>query len=201
MNYGIILVVSLIMIIWYVRPIYNFMAKRKYILLDIEKLSLSKRIQTWLPSLVFYTLVIGLMFYPAITNNVLNTVESSSIAILQVLFIFLLSRYDKWQTKYKVEDKGLRFRRKYIRWDDRYTIQFKKSIFLILHKPRFILKTSRNKIVVPMLSHNIENFITKLSYTHKDLGDNVRELYENTRAYYVENIEVEKVLNKLGKKK
>lgn len=191
---------TFIMLIWYVRPIYNFMAKRKYILLDLEQLSLLRRIQTWLPSLAFYALIFGLMFYPAITNNLLDATQTSGILVAQILFIFLLTRFDKWQTKYKVLDEGLRFRRRLIRWDESYTVTFKKSAFLILHKPRFIIKTHNQKIVVPMLSHNIEHFITRISYVNQDLGDHIKELYENTRAYYVKNIQVEKELNKIGSK-
>lgn len=204
MNPGIVNVVLLVgvwfvMLVWYVRPIYNFMAKRKYGLLDLTSLSLTKRIQTWLPSLLFYTVIFGLVFYPAVTNDLLGLAETSSIMFAQIVFLFLFSRYDKWQTKYQVLDDGLQFRKKYIAWDDAYTVQFKRSAFFILHKPRFIIKSEKHVIVVPMLSHNIERFIRRLSYKNQTLGTYAKDLYEHTKAYYVTNIEIEKELNKLGK--
>jgi len=176
------------------------MAKRKYLLLDQEKMSLSRRIQTGLPALAFYALVFGLILSPALITKVVGATETGGILLLQVLLIFLLSRFDKWQTKYVINDDSIVFKKRVIKWDEKYTVQFKKSIFLILHKPRFILKSKSTRIVVPMLSKNIERFIARLSYTNKDLGAITREIYDNTHAYYVKNIDVEKQLNKLGKK-
>ena len=199
MNYVAILVVASVMVIWYIRPLYNFMAKRKYRLLDLQQLSLKARILTWLPAIAFYAIILGLIILPARLTDQISNNETTSIIALEIFFIFFLTRYDKWQTKYKVEDGGVRFRRRYIKWDEQYSLQFKKSIFIVLHKPRFILKSKTTKIVVPMLSHNIEHFITRLSFTNKELGFHVRTLYENTRSYYVGNIEVERQLNKLGK--
>jgi hypothetical protein len=199
MNVAISIAVAFVVMIWYIRPIYNFTAKRKYILLDIDKMSFTQKVQTWLPSIMFYTLILGLMFYPAITNEVTSYITSGSILVSQVFAIFLFSRYDKWQTKYKVTTKELQFRRRVIKWDEPYTIKFKRNAFLILHKPRFILKSNDYTIVVPMLSHNIEHFITRLSFTNKKTGSYAREIYDNTRAYYVKNLDIEKELNKSSK--
>jgi len=194
------ILVGFVILVWYVRPLYNFMAKRKYALLDLKTLSFSRKIQTWLPSLLFYTVILGLIFYPAVTNNLLGIAETSSIMFAQIIFLFLMTRYDKYQTNYNVLDDGVRFKKKMIKWDESYHIKFKKSIFLILHKPRFVLKSETTRIVVPMLSHNIEHFIARLSYKNQIIGNYAKELYEHTRSYYVTNLDIEKKLNKEGKK-
>ena len=200
MNYGIMLIFAFVLIIWYIRPIYNFLAKRKYLLLDVEKLSLFRRVQTWLPSILFFTIVFGLMFVPALTSRLINSYEFASIFVLQIIAIFILTRFDKWQTKYKVTEETLEFGYRKIRWDEPYSIEFKKTVFLILHKPRFIIESKKTKIVVPMLSHEFENFVNRISFTNEKVGKQIYKIYENTRSYYVDNIEIEKELNTLGKK-
>lgn len=200
MNTVIYMLIVLALILWYVRPIYNFMAKRKYVLLDTENLSLSRRLQSSLPAIAFYSIIFVLMFAPAVAKDLIGATQTGSILLAQILFIFLISRYDKWQTKYKVLDEGVRFRRRFIKWDERYTVSFKKSAFLILHKPRFTLKSNTTKITIPMLSKNIEKFIARLSYKNKELGSYAKEIYDNTRAYYVKNLDIEKQLKKYGKK-
>ena len=199
MDYKLMIAVAIGLVVWYIRPLYNFMAKRKYLLLDVSKLSMSRKIQTALPAIIFYALLLALIMLPSYVSDQLSANQTISILAVQIVFIFFFTRYDKWQTKYKVLDDGLKFRRRYIKWDEPYSIKFKKSAFLILHKPRFILKSKTTTIVVPMLSHNIEHFITRLSFKQKDIGKHAKKLYDNTRAYYVKNIEVEKELNKLGK--
>lgn len=199
MDYILMAVVAIGLIVWYIRPLYNFMAKRKYLLLDVEKMTMTRKVQTALPAIIFYALLLGLIMLPSYVSEQVTANQTTSILVVQIVFIFLFTRYDKWQTKYSVEDEGVRFKRRYIRWDEPYSLKFKKSAFFILHKPRFILKSKKHVIVIPMLSHKIERFIARLSFTNKDLGFQVRELYENTRAYYIKNIEVEKELNKLGK--
>ena len=159
MNVVIIVFAALITLIWYIRPLYNFFARRKYMLLDSEDKSFSKKIQTSLPSILFYTIILGLMFYPVMTNNLINSVQSGSIIIAEILFIFLLTRYDKRQTKYKVSSKGLSYRGKFIDWEEKYTIKFKNNILIFLHKPRYIIKSKNRVIVVPLLSSNINNFV------------------------------------------
>ena len=200
MNYGIMLIFAFVLIVWYIRPIYNFLAKRKYLLLDVDKLSFFRRVQTWLPSILFFMIVFGLMFVPALTSRLINSYEFASIFVLQIIAIFLLTRFDKWQTKYKVTDEALEFGYRKIRWDEPYSIEFKKTVFIILHKPRFIIESKKTKIVVPMLSHEFENFVNRISFTNEKVGKHIYRIYENTRSYYVDNIEIEKELNTLGKK-
>ncbi len=200
MNYGIMLIFAFVMIVWYIRPIYNFLAKRKYLLLDLEKLSLFRRVQTWLPSLLFFLILFGLMFVPALTTKLINSYEFASIFVLQVIAIFLLTRFDKWQTKYEVTNEALTFKRRVIKWDEPYSVTFKKSVFVLLHKPRFIIESKRVKIVVPMLSHNFEKFARMIDSKNHKLGKHIFKIYENTRSYYVDNLEIGKELNQLGKK-
>ena len=145
---------------------------------------------------MFYLLVVGLLFYPAITNKLIGSIETGSIITLQIIVIFVLSRYDKRQTKYKVTEDSVRFRRRVIKFDEEYKMKFKKSFWFILHKPRFILKSENYVIVVPLLSKNITNFILKIEETNKEKGLLSRELYNNTRNYYIENIGITKEINK-----
>ena len=200
MNYGIMLIFAFALVVWYIRPIYNFLAKRKYLLLDMEKLSLFRKVQTWLPSILFFVIVFGLMFVPALTSRLINSYEFVSIFVLQVIAIFLLTRFDKWQTKYDVTDELLTFGSRKIRWDEPYSIVFKKSVYIILHKPRFIIRSKRTKIVVPMLSPKFEKFARTIDSKNHKLGAHIFKIYENTRLYYVDNLEIEKELNQLGKK-
>lgn len=196
MNYVVSLAVAFVVLIWYIRPIYNFMAIRKYVLLNHEKLSLSKRIQSGLPAIVFYTLIFGLMFYPAYTNQLVSMFETGSVLTLQIIFIFLFTRYDKWQTKYKVTEEYLQFRKKSIKWDESYNVTFKRSALLILRKPRFIVKSKSTTIVVPMLSKNITSFIHALERSNQVQGKLAKELFTNTKNYYIGNIELAKEMNK-----
>ncbi len=191
------ILIIFVLLIWWVRPIYNFAAKRKYQLLDLEKLTVMQRIQTWLPAILFYGLILSILFYPAFTNNLIGTTGAGSIFVIQVLFLFLLTRFDKRQTKYRVEEDALRYRKRTIKWDQHYRIKFKKTKYLILHKPRFIMRTEDTKITIPMLSHNIQQFIKKINETNHQVGELLHDIYENTRVYYVENVVLEKNLGKI----
>lgn len=197
MDYLLYSIIIFILLIWWVRPIYNFSAKRKYQLLDLEKLTIAQRVQTWLPALLFYGLLVGLLFYPAITNNVIGATGTGTILVIQVLFLYIITRFDKRQTKYKIQEKGLRYRKKFIAWDKKYTVTYKASVFFILHKPRFILVSKDTKIVVPMLSHRIQQFINKVYETNHNVGEYMGLIYENARVYYVDNVELIKKLNKI----
>jgi hypothetical protein len=199
MNYGILLIFAFVLLVWYVRPIYNVLAKRKYLLLDIDKLSWFGKLQTWLPSLLFFLIIFGLMFVPALTQELINSYEFASIFVLQIVAIFVLTRFDKWQTKYKVSNKALEFRNRKIEWDEPYSIHFKKTVFLLLHKPRFILKSKKTKIVVPMLSHEFEHFARTFQSKNNKIGTHIFKIYKNAKAYYVDNVEIVKDLNQLGK--
>ena len=199
MNYVIMLSVAIVTLLWYIRPLYNFMAKRKYVLLDVQSMSIARRIQSGLPAVTFYILILGFMFYPAIANDLIETNQTGSIVLIQIVFIFFLTRYDKRQTKYKVTDKGLKFKRRFINWEQPYSIKYKRNFLVILHKPRFILKSRNTTIVVPMLSHNIKTFITEINQKNDELGHLLTDLYENTRDYYIANLKLEKEINKIGK--
>lgn len=199
MDYIILLAATIGLVIWYIRPLYNFMAKRKYLLLDSDSLSLSRKLQIALPAIIFYILIFGLMLVPTLVNDLISINQTTSILAVQIVMIFAITRFDKWQTKYKVERNAVHFGRKQIKWDEEYTIQFKRTAFLILHKPRFIMTSKSRRIVIPMLSHQIEHFIKRLSSTNDDIGKQAKALYDNTRAYYIENIEVEKKFNNKGK--
>jgi len=141
MNYGIMLIFAFVLLVWYIRPIYNVLAKRKYLLLDTKKLTWGRRLQTWLPSLLFFLIIFGLMFVPALTQKLINSYEFASIFVMQIIAIFLLTRFDKWQTKYKVTSTMIEFGNRKIKWDEPYSIKFKRTVFVLLHKPRFIIKS------------------------------------------------------------
>lgn len=200
MNYGVMLLFAFVLIVWYVRPIYNVLAKRKYLLLDTKKLSWTRKLQTWLPSLLFFAIIFGLMFVPALTQKLINTYEFASIFVLQIIAIFLLTRFDKWQTKYKVTSTDLIFGNRIIKWDEPYSIKFKKTVFVLLHKPRFIIESKNTRIVVPMLSHEFGKFARTINSKNKNIGDHIFKIYKNARSYYVDNLELIKELNQLGKK-
>jgi hypothetical protein len=200
MDYGIMLLFAFVLIVWYIRPIYNVLAKRKYLLLDTEKLSLFQKVQTWLPALLFFMIVFGLMFVPALTNEIINSYEFASIFVLQIIAIFALTRFDKWQTKYEVTNEALKFKYRKIKWDEPYSVEFKKTVFVLLHKPRFIIRSKRMKIVVPMLSHEFKHFAHTIHSKNNMIGEHIYKIYENTKSYYVDNIEIVKQLNILGKK-
>lgn len=192
----VIVLAVIITMAWYIRPLYNFFAKRKYILLDNKDNSLSKRIQTGLPSIAFYTVILGLMFYPVMTNNLIDSFQSGSIILGEILFIFFLTRFDKRQTKYKVSSKGIGYRGRFISWDQKYHIKFKNNIIFFLHKPRFILKSNNTTIVVPLLSLNINIFVEKILTNNPKKGKIVHQIYHNGLNYYVVNKELSKELKK-----
>lgn len=196
MNVMVIIFASLVTLVWYIRPLYNFFARRKYMLLDNRDKSLSKKIQTSLPSILFYSIILGLMFYPVVTNNLINSVQSGSIIIAEILFIFILTRYDKRQTKYRVSSKGLAYRGKFIAWEEKYSIRFKNNIFVLLHKPRYIIKSKKHTIVVPLLSNNINNFVETFVKKNPQKGKYVYKIYHNELNYYVLNKKLSKELNK-----
>ena len=97
-------------------------------------------------------------------------------------------------------NKELQFKYRKIKWDEPYSIEFKKTVFVLLHKPRFIIRSKRVKIVVPMLSHEFKHFARTIHSKNKVIGEHIYKIYENTKSYYVDNIEIEKELNILGKK-
>lgn len=200
MNYGIMLIFAFVLLVWYIRPIYNVLAKRKYLLLDTEKLTWGRKLQTWLPSLLFFLIIFGLMFVPALTQKLINSYEFASIFVMQIIAIFLLTRFDKWQTKYKVTKEMIEFGYRKIKWDEPYSIHFKKTVFVLLHKPRFIIKSKKTRIVVPMLSHEFEKFARTIDLRDKNIGTHIFKIYENARSYYVDSLEIVKELNQLGKK-
>ena len=195
-RYVVIFITTFVMMVWYIRPMYNYMSIRKYVLLDKENLSVKRRLQSGLPALLFYILVLSLMFYPAITNQLINATETGSIIALEIIVIFVLTRYDKIQTRYKVTEDSVRFFKRVIKFEEPYKMKFKRSFWLILHKPRFILKSERYTIVVPVLSKNITDFILRVEETNKEKGELCRELYNNIRNYYIGNIDVTRKINK-----
>jgi len=176
------------------------LAKRKYLLLDTKKLTWGRRLQTWLPSLLFFLIIFGLMFVPALTQKLINSYEFASIFVMQIIAIFLLTRFDKWQTKYKVTSTMIEFGNRKIKWDEPYSIKFKRTVFVLLHKPRFIITSKKTRIVVPMLSHEFEKFARTIDSQDKKIGAHIFKIYKNARAYYVDSLEVVKELNQLGKK-
>lgn len=194
-RYVIILLTTFIMMVWYIRPLYNYMSIRKYVLLDKENLSMKRRMQSSLPALLFFILVLGLMFYPAVTNKLINATETGTIIALEIIVIFVLSRYDKLQTKYKVTDTSIKFYRREIKFDKPYKLKYKRSFWFVLHKPRFILKSENYTIVVPVLSKGITDFIEQVEKSNHDKGQLCRELYNNIRNYYISNLEVRKKIN------
>jgi hypothetical protein len=128
MNYLLLALIGIGVVVWYIRPLYNFFAKRKYFLLNNKNITASQKLQSSLPSVVFYTLLISVMVGPAFTSDLINKFESGSIIILELVLIFFLTRYDKRQTKYTLDEKGLHFKSKTILWNDKYKVKFKKNI-------------------------------------------------------------------------
>mgnify|MGYP000580504345 FL=1 len=136
------------------------------------------------------------MFYPVVSNILINSIKSVSIIIAEILFIFILTRYDKRQTKYKVSGKGLEYRGKFINWNERYSVKFKNNTFIFLHKPRYIIKSKKHTIVVPLLSNNINNFVEAFVHKNPKKGEYVYQIYHNGLNYYVLNKKLSKELNK-----
>ena len=97
-------------------------------------------------------------------------------------------------------EESLTFGYRKILWEEPNSVEFKNTVFVILHKPRFIIQSKRTKIVVPMLSHEFTRFAETIHSKNELLGKHIYKIYENARAYYVDNIEVVKELNTLGKK-
>lgn len=191
-----VILISFVTLVWYIRPLYNYMAIRKYVLLDKGNLSIKRRFQSGLPALLFYVLILGLLFYPAITNKLLNLSTAGSVIAIEIVIIFILSRYDKIQTKYKIHKDHVQFRRRTIYFKEEYTLKFKKSFFIVLHKPRFILKSNKYVIVIPLLSKNITDFIKRIDSFNHDKGTQCMELYQNIRNYHIQNIDIIKEINK-----
>jgi len=196
MNYIFILAASFVTLIWYVRPLYNYFAKRKYVLLDSSDNSWSKKIKSSLPSIIFYTVIFGLMFYPVIANKLLNSVQSGSILLGEIIFIFVLTRYDKRQTKYQISDKGIKYRNKFINWNSKLKIKYKSTIFFVLHKPRFIIKEDYTTITIPLLSSGINSFVEMFKAKQPQKGKLVYQIYHNGLNYYVTNNQIAKEINK-----
>lgn len=196
MDILVVLLVAIGFSVWTIRPLYNFFAKNKYILLDQNKYNIVNQVKAGLPAVAFYLLLLGFVLVPAQMNNLVERGTTVSIIILEVILIFVLTRVDKFQTKYDIEEHGISFRKRYIRWNERYTINYKKSLFVVLHKPRFIVKSSSTKIVIPVLSKNINKFVEEL-YKHDQMnGDLVNEIIHNIRLYYIKNPDLQKKLNK-----
>lgn len=191
-----VILISFVTLVWYIRPLYNYMAIRKYVLLDKGNLSIKRRFQSGLPALLFYVLILGLLFYPAITNKLLNLSTAGSVIAIEIVIIFILSRYDKIQTKYKIHKDHVQFRRRTIYFKEEYTLKFKKSFFIVLHKPRFILKSNKYVIVIPLLSKNITDFIKRIDSFNHDKGTQCMVLYQNIRNYHIQNIDIIKEINK-----
>ena len=120
---------------------------------------------------------------------------SFTYTLRTILLIFFLTRYDKRQTKYTLDEKGLHFKSKTILWNDKYKVKFKKNIFFVLHKPRFIVTFKGTKIVVPVLSSKINKFINKVKNSYID-GSIVESIYQNIKSYYITNEKLTKTLNK-----
>ena len=182
--------------VWTIRPLYNFFAKNKYILLDQNKDNVLNQIKAGLPAAAFYLVLLGFVLVPAQMNDFVKAGTTTTIVILEVILIFVLTRIDKFQTKYEVTAHGVTFRKKMISWKTRYTVNYKKTWFLVLHKPRFIIKSNTTKITIPVLSKNISSFVDEL-YKHDHMnGDLVNEIIENARLYYIKNPDLQKQLNK-----
>jgi len=196
MNYVFSLALAFIIMIWYIRPLYNFFAIRKYAIHNDSGNNILNNFKSALPSILFYTLLLALFFYPAITNELINSVQSSSIFIAEVVFIFVFTRIDKRQTKYEVSSLGVKHNWKFIKWSSKPTIKFKKSALFVLHKPRFILSDGNNKIVIPILSRNIEQFLKTYVKQNHEQGTRAMSVYKNTISYYLDNTNIVKELNK-----
>lgn len=196
MDILIIILVAVGFSIWTIRPLYNFFAKNKYILLDQNKDNMKNQIKSGLPAVAFYLLILGFVLVPAQLNDLIERGTTFSIIFLEVVLIFVLTRIDKFQTKYEVTTKGVSFRKKFIRWNERYKINYKKTWLFVLHKPRFIVKSKNDKITIPVLSKNISTFIDELYLHDKMNGDLCDEIIHNARLYYIKNPELQKRLNK-----
>lgn len=194
-----ILIVVLVAIgfsVWTIRPLYNFFQKNKYILLDQNKNNIVNQTKAGLPAVAFYLLILGFVLVPAQMNDLIARGTTYTIVILEVVLIFVLTRIDKFQTKYEITNQGVSFRKKFIRWNQSYSINYKKTWFVVLHKPRFIIKSDKQKITIPVLSKNISHFIDEL-YKHDQMnGDLCNEIVHNARLYYIKNPELQKQLNK-----
>jgi len=192
-KYTVIFVIT----VWTIRPLYNFFQKNKYVLLSKNKDTFKDKIRAGLPAIIFYLLIIGLIVVPAIVNKLINSTTTSSVILVQIVTIFFISRYDKRQTRYIVSTKEISFKQKVISFKEQFTISYKKTWLVVLHKPRFIISNSNSKIVVPLLSKNINSFTNELINNRPKSGELVRKIVENSRNYYVGNNEVAKALNKL----
>ena len=192
-KYTVIFVIT----VWTIRPLYNFFQKNKYVLLSKNKDTFKDKIRAGLPAIIFYLLIIGLIVVPAIVNKLINSTTTSSVILVQIVTIFFISRYDKRQTRYIVSTKEISFKQKVISFKEQFTISYKKTWLVVLHKPRFIISNSNSKIVVPLLSKNINSFTNELINNRPKSGELVRKIVENSRNYYVGNSEVAKALNKL----
>jgi len=183
--------------IWTIRPLYNFFAKNKYILLAQNEDNLMHRLKAGLPAILFYSVIFAFIMVPATANDLVKSTTTATIVFLEIVLIFTLTRYDKIQTKYHVNTKGVIYHKKNIAWDDTYTINFKKTSLFVLHKPRFIIKTKKISITIPLLSKNINNFIEELTKHDEVNGSLCSEIIKNARLYYIKNPEIQKKLNKM----
>lgn len=195
MQYIVLIVAGFAIIVWTIRPLYNFFAKSKYVLLAEKKMSLLDRIMAGLPAFLFYVILILFVLSPAVSSELLSSIESGGVILLQLIIIFGLTRYDKRQTKYEISKVGIQYRKKQIRWDEKYDIKYKKAWFFVLHKPRFVLEYKGTKIVIPLLSENISLFVDKLLHTNHTVGQLCYDIYRHNQMYYVENRALAKQIN------
>lgn len=196
MDILVIILVAIGFSVWTIRPLYNFFAKNKYILLDQNKDNMMNQVKAGLPAVAFYLLLLGFVLVPAQMNNLVEKGTTVTIVFLEVILIFVLTRIDKYQTKYEISEHGISFRKRFIRWNEPYTVNYKKSWFVVLHKPRFIIKSNTSKITIPVLSKNISKFIDTLYKNDQMNGDLCNEIIHNARLYYIKNPELQKKLNK-----
>lgn len=196
LNYILIGFGLVLVLIWMIRPLYNFFAKNKYVLLDNDDNSFKTRIRAGLPAYIFFIIIISFMFTPVVANSLIAATASGSVILSQLIIIFIITRYDKRQTKYKVLETGITYRGRTIRWDEKYEVRFKKTWLVLLHKPRFILQSKKTKIIIPMLSKKITKFIKALEQHNQKDGKLANTLYQNTRLYYIENIGIARKINK-----
>ena len=196
MDYLIKYTAIFVITIWTIRPLYNFFQKNKYVLLSKHKDTFKDKIRAGLPAIIFYLIVIGLIVIPATVNKLINTTTTGSVILLQIITIFFISRYDKRQTRYKVSGNDVSYKRSIISFNDPFILSYKKTWLVVLHKPRFIIENKNEKIVIPILSKNINEFTKQLIIHDKSHGEYAKKIVDNSRAYYVDNLSLAKSLNK-----
>ncbi len=186
---------GLVIVVWTIRPLYNFFQKNKYVLLAENKNTLNNRVKSGLPAIAFLFIVLALLIVPAIMKNIVDGTTTGSVIVLEIIIIYILTRVDKRQTKYKVKSLGLEFKKRFISWDE-MSVRYKKTWLIILYKPRFIVRSNNTKIIVPLLSRQINEFSKEVLEHNKSVGLLVKSIINNGRDYYVTNKELAKKLDK-----